>query len=152
MAKAKKKGRGGRKPIPKCKAFLLCERVIVEAETGNVSVISSFTGFLVQVFPGSIGPCTAFLQLVDGIGRYQVTVEIHDLRNNVIIAKSPTIDMEFPERPNRANLAIRIPQLALPHDGAYDVVVLAGEQEIERQQFTVNTLEASDGTESEQND
>ena len=98
-------------------------------------------------FPGRIRRCTAFLQLVDGIGSYDVTVEIHDLQKDVVIARSPSIQIQFEERPNRVNLLIPIPALQLEHIGAYDVLVLGNGQELERQQFFADSRERPDETE-----
>jgi hypothetical protein len=74
--------------------------------------------------------------LVDGIGRYEITVEIHDLQENQVIARSPAVQVDFPSRLHRVNLMIPLPPLPLQHPGAYDVVVFAGQHEIDRQQFS----------------
>src|SRR5437764_669259 len=130
MAK-RKKG----KPPPKCKAILLCDVVIIDAMTGKTSIIGVFDGFNLAQFPGNIGPFNAFLQLTDGIGKYRITVEVHDLREDKVLARAEIAEMEFQDRATKGNLLIPVPPLPLQHEGVYDFVVLADGQEIDRQQF-----------------
>lgn len=131
---AKKAGKG-KKPPPKCKAILLCDQTIVEAVTGKVSIIGIFDSWNFPQFPHPTRPFMAFLQLTDGIGKYAVSVEVHDLHADQIIAQARMAEMMFPERKTKVNLMIPVPPLLLQHTGSYDFVVLADGQEIDRQQF-----------------
>jgi hypothetical protein len=128
-------GPNGMKPPPKCKAILLCDQVIIDAMTGKASLVGLFDRFNLPTFPGTIPPFWAFLQLVDGIGRYSLTIEVDDLRENAIFARLPPVVVEFPERVNRVNLPIRVGGLPLPHPGVYDFIVLADGQLIDRQRL-----------------
>lgn len=141
---AKTRQRRGQNPPPRCKAILLCDQTILDAVTGNVSIIGTFTEFILPSFPGRTKPVCAFLLLIDGIGRYQVVVEIHDLGEDKIIARSPGMAIHFPERLARINFVTQIPPLPLVHPGTYDVVVLANGQEIDRQQFKAVKREDTD--------
>lgn len=135
MAK-KKPGRGRTgKPPPKCKAILLCDHAIVEAVTGKISVIGIFDRFSLPRFPGFTRPITVYLQLVDGIGRDDIIIEIHDLRENQVLARATGAGIEFSERLTKINLMIPIPPLPIQHGGSYDLVVFADNQEIDRAQF-----------------
>jgi hypothetical protein len=135
MGKSKKTAGNKDKPLPKCKAILLCDTVIVDSRSGKVSIIGILDGFNVIQFPGRIAPFHVFLQLTDGIGKYRVSVEIHDLRDDKIVVRAPLVEIDFRARPGKGNLIIPIPPLPLQHEGGYDFVVLADGQEIDRQQF-----------------
>lgn len=138
MAK-KKPSKKGIIPPPKCKAILLCERTIIEAGTGNVSLIGLFDAFVVRQIPGVTRPFTVYLHLTDGIEdhEYAITVELHDLSNGVIIAKATGPKVKWGDRLSRLNLFIPVPPLRIQHTGTYDFVVLANQQEIDRQKFGV---------------
>ena len=100
MAKKRSAKKKGRKPPPKCKAILLCDTIIVDGMTGKATIVGIFDEFDVPFFPGQTGPCNAFLQLTDGIGEYEITVEIHDLREDKVIARAQLAKMVFKkERP-----------------------------------------------------
>jgi hypothetical protein len=140
MAKKKPAPKKSTKPPPRCKAILLCDQAIVEAVTGKVSLIGIFDRFALRKFPGPIRPFTAFLQLTDGIGKYNITIEVHDLREDKVLARAPIVAMEFKDRAAKANLMIPVPPLLLKHAGGYDFVVLADGQEIDRQQFLAHSV------------
>jgi hypothetical protein len=142
MAKKKSREPRGQKPPPRCKAILLCEQAIIEAGTGNVSVIGIFDRFVVPEIPGRTRAFTVYLHLTDGIGRYDVVVEVHDLQEDKVIGRADGIALRFPERLHRQNVIVLVPPLSIHHPGRYDVVVFVDGQEIDRQQFRAD--EASD--------
>src|SRR5205823_10704554 len=94
-----------------------------------------FNGFSVPAFPGHTSPCNAFVQLTDGIGNYQITVEVRDLRDDVVVGRGEIANLTFQERATKRNLILPLPPVRLQHGGLYDFVVLADGQEIDRQQF-----------------
>ncbi|MFL5243034.1 MAG: DUF6941 family protein [Gemmataceae bacterium] len=131
----KKTGKQATKPPPKCKAILLCDTVIVDAISQKPTMVGIFGGFNVPGFPGYTSPCNAFLQLTDGIGTYRITVEVRDLRDDLVVGRGEIAELVFQERAAKHNLIIPVPPMQLQHDGLYDFVVLADGQEIDRQQF-----------------
>jgi len=149
MAKEKKPSGKAGKPPPRCKAILLCDQLIVDAQTGKVSVIGVFDGFVVPTMPGRTRPSNAFLQLTDGIGNYSITVEIHDLLEDRVIARAKLAEIGFASRATKGNLVIPVPPLPIDHVGVYDFVVLADGQEIDRQQFTTKLIGNDDNAEEE---
>jgi hypothetical protein len=155
---ARKKGTPGREtlPPPKCKAILLCDQVIVDARTGKHSVIGIFDSFGVPAFPSLTSACTVFLQLTSGIGSCQIALEIHDLRNGLVIARAEGPAVEFSDRSAKINLIILLPPIPLKHGGLYDFVVLSNNEEIDRQQFRAQSFtrkgESDDGGEDEETD
>jgi hypothetical protein len=138
------------KPPPKCKAILLCEQVIVEAVTSRISIINSFNTFSVGKLPSATSRFTVFLQLTDGHEECEVTIEVHDLREDEVIARSPSMSVAFPEKLITVAVVIQCPPLPVVHSGAYDVVVMADGQEIDRQKVHVKAREESN--EEEQDD
>lgn len=142
--KSTKKGRAGKKPPPKCKAFLLCQGTIIEQDTGNVTIINTFSAFYVGQFPGQTGAFLIFIQLTDGIGEYNAEVEIMDLQDDRTIARAVgPARLVFPAKLSRMNVMIPIPPLPVSHNGRYEIRVLANNQLIERQIFEVNPTEAA---------
>ena len=115
--------------------ILLCERTIIEAGTGKVSLISTFERFEIPAFPDVSHPCELFLLLVDGIGRYDLVAEIHDLHDDTIVAQTPPFAVEWPERLDRLTVIIPIAPIPFEHGGQYDIVVLGDGQEIDRYKY-----------------
>lgn len=132
------------KPPPKCKAILLCDQVIIDAVTRKTSLINIFDKLLVSSFPGTTKSFMVYMQFVDGIGSYGLSVEIHDLRENTILARLQETRIEFQERVNKFVVIFSVPQLPLPHGGTYDFVVFADGQEIDRQKFEATVVALGD--------
>ncbi|HUY35172.1 MAG TPA: hypothetical protein VMV69_20675 [Pirellulales bacterium] len=126
-------GPSGRKPPPKCKALLICDHCREDPRTARVSVIDILESFRVNDFPTRSPPFTVFSQLVDGIGVYAVSLEIHDLLDGEVVAMADIVELFFSERPARMDFIIPDVSVPLPHFGRYDLVLLANGQEIERQ-------------------
>jgi hypothetical protein len=123
-------------PHPVCKAILLCQNTIVEAETASVSLIGIFDSFLVDDTL-TTGRAEAFCQITEAEGRYEFAVEIQDLQNGQVIAEAQGVTIEIANRLMRANVIFPIPPMRLPSLGVYDFVILANGSEIDRQQFRV---------------
>jgi hypothetical protein len=77
----------------------------------------------------------AYVQLVDGIGRYTLTIEVRDLRDDVLLARMPSVLIEFSDRISKTALAMIMTPVRIPHPGLFDFVILADDDEIERQKF-----------------
>jgi hypothetical protein len=123
------------KPPPGCKAILLCEQTTVDAGTGKVSLIGLIRTLTLAEFPGRSERMKLFLQLVDGIGEYGLTVEVHDLAEGRVIARLKGPRISFLSRPATHQLFLTMPALPIPQPGKYDVIVLGNGTEIDRQQF-----------------
>lgn len=125
----------GSRPTPVCKAILLCNQLIRDVTTGKASLIGIFDAFRLETVPGHTRPVTAFLQLIEGIGSYVLTVEVHDLQADKVIARATTESVEFENRLQKREIGV--PPLPVAHVGIYDFVVLANGKEVDRQQFAV---------------
>lgn len=132
----------GKKPPPKCKAFLLCQGTIIEQNSGNVTIVNTFNAFGVSKFPGHIGQFLIFIQLTNGIGEYDAEVEIVDLQDDRTIARAVgPAKLKFPDKLSRMNVMIPMPPLPLLHAGSYEIRVLADKQLIEQQIFDAMEVE-----------
>ena len=152
MAKKRSGGPRGVIPPPRCKAILLCDQVLVDALTGHYSAIGIFDVFRLPVFPGPTRPFAVYVQLTSGIGSYAITLEIHDLSDNNLLARASGPVINFPERSAKAHVIILSPPVGLPSPGPYDFVVLANGQEIDRQQFLATSIEGADDEQDEAED
>jgi hypothetical protein len=125
----------GQKPLPVCKAILLCDEVRHDPEFGKFSIIGILTGFVLPAFPGWMTPFCVYLFLVDIMGEYAITTQIWDLRDNEEIARSPDLRIGRPGELSRQELWFPVKGVYLDHPGAYDLIVFADEREIDRIRF-----------------
>jgi len=134
------------KPLPRCKAILLCERAILEAGTGQWSLIGIIHKLVFPRLPAQTRPMTAYLQLVEGIGSYKITAEVWDLTAGHSLAQGQGTTVEFRDRLGIIQFSLPLPPLPLHHEATFDVVVFADSQEIDRQKFTVSCARADGNT------
>jgi len=125
--------RAAHKPLPQCKAFLICEEVGINSMTGQFNLYNVVNSLPFQVFPAASRPLVAFLQLYDGIGQYEVSVELRDLADERSVAAGIFGHLDFPERLVKMELAIPIDSMRLPHPGRYEIAVLLDGQELAMQ-------------------
>ena len=147
--KKQPKKKRAQKPPPTCKALLLCDKTIIEAVTDKVSIIGVFDALRVPSVPGKTPPFTVFIQLTDGIGRYDVVIEIHDLAKDVVLGRGTGIGLNWPQKLLKLNVMIPCPPIPVARAGLYDLVVIANGEEIDRQKFAVIDLSHGDGDEDE---
>jgi hypothetical protein len=139
----------GTTPPPRCKAILLCEKAIIEAGTQQVSLIGITDTLMVPGLPGVLQPFSVYLQLTDGIGHYQASVEFRDLAEDIVMARAAVGTVKWDDRLETINLIMPVRPIEVQRTGAYDLVVLADGQEIERRRFTVsvrNDTQEGEGT------
>ena len=86
------------KPLPHCKALLLCEKVTESQITGKITLHNLIEKFRLRAFPGRSNRFTIFLQVYDGIGRYAMTLEVNDLADGSSLAVIEVDDLDFPDR------------------------------------------------------
>ncbi|HEV3341911.1 MAG TPA: hypothetical protein VG125_16205 [Pirellulales bacterium] len=123
------------KPLPHCKALLLCEKVTESQLTDKITLHNLIETFNLRSFPGRSTPFTIFLQVYDGIGRYPITVEVNDLTGGLTIAEIDLDDFDFPERLVMIQMTAPIDSVPLPHPGRYELVIVLDGQPLARQYF-----------------
>lgn len=117
------------KPLPQCKAFLLCEGITEDEATGQLCLNKLIETLRFRSFPAEAVPFMVFVQLYDGIGRYQLAVELRDLSNNTSTAVTMPSSLDFPERLVKMDVILPIDSFRLPHAGRYEVAVLLDGEE-----------------------
>lgn len=78
------------KPLPQCKALLICEGAGVDAITGQFSLFQLVNSLHFAEFPAQAQPLLVFLQLYDGIGRYGLSIELRDLAARLFGSITPS--------------------------------------------------------------
>ena len=104
---ARKKKPPGKIPPPVCKAILLCDAILTDPFTGKTSIVGVFERFFVPQFPGMTTNFFVYVQIANGIGRCQITVEVRNVQQDKNIAVATVAEMEFTDRAAKTFLACR---------------------------------------------
>lgn len=119
---------------PVAVGLLLCEQVIVEEHTGNVTPVNCFSFRIAENVPGESAPFTVVAFLTDGIGKVTLKVTIERLDTLEEIYERET-SVTFPEPLYRLRLIARVRGCFLPVEGDYTVNLLANGETIAQNRF-----------------
>lgn len=130
------------KPLPQCRAFLICEEAEVDDVTDRFSLFQIVNELNFPSFPAQAPPLSVFLQLYDGMGRYDLSVELRNLADDTHVTAEFFSELEFPERLVKMELVIPIDSMRLPAAGRYEIAIFVDGSELATQFIDV---EVADG-------
>ncbi len=128
-------------PLPMVLGLTVCEKVIVEEGTKNVSLVSTFTKLFVEEFPSPPQRFAIYTVLTNAVGdaTIELTVTRLDSDEEVYSLRRP---LRFPDRLAEVRVLYRLREVMFPAAGWYQFTLyLDGEwltqrrlQVVERQQ------------------
>ena len=107
------------KPKPKCLAMLLCDYVIVDAETRNKSLIGIFNRINASKYPVRHDRMHVFVALTDGHGEYKASLKVKNSRGEELLSLGGDVKMKDPLGVAELNFNIR--GMVIPEPGRYFV-------------------------------
>ncbi len=122
--------------LPIALALSICESVVVEERTRNVSLINCFTTRLVTVFPSPPQKMAAVAFFVDGFGDIGLKMVIEHVATGDIIYEEHH-QMKFSDPLQESRAVFRFGDLVFPQPGKYDVSLIAEGEFIAHHSFHV---------------
>jgi hypothetical protein len=107
-------------PLPVALSLTVCEKVIVEERTRNITLVSTFTKLVVDHFPTPPQRFSAFAVLTDVSGRGTIGLAVTSLETNVEIY-SRRLSVNFQDRLAEVPILFRVLECAFPKPGRYQV-------------------------------
>jgi hypothetical protein len=77
--------------VPVARGLLLCERVIIEEQTRNISLINCFNRRLVGDFPSRPQEFNVYAVLANGRGTMQVDCRVTSLADDTVVYERPVL-------------------------------------------------------------
>jgi hypothetical protein len=121
---------------PNACGLLLCEQVIIEEGTKNLTPVNCFTHRTVRQFPSQPFPFVVFAVLTDGFGKMPLEVAVQRLDNlDESYRRSGQIEFRTPlqQRP----CIIRIRDCSFPVAGDYQVMLLVDHELVAQQRLRI---------------
>jgi hypothetical protein len=126
---------------PVAVGLLLCEQVIVEASTRNVTPVNCFHRRAVARFPSGPLPFVVFAILTDGLG--QIPLEL-------LIQRLDTLEQlyrydftcSFSDPLHEVRCMIRVLNCSFPVPGYYQVTLLAKKEIVGQRRFQITQTES----------
>ena len=109
--------------LPVAVGLSLCEQVVIEEKTHNVTLVNCFTARTAARFPSEPIPFVAYALLTDGLGEITLEVVIQRLDTlDVVHRRSATARFTDPLQTMRCRIRLRS---SFPIPGHYQVTLLA---------------------------
>ena len=115
--------------IPVARGLSICEQVIVEENTKNITLVNVFTTMRVDQFPSESRRFYVVALLSDGLGEISLQVRMGRLDTFEIIRIIP-LTMRFTDRTQEVRFLLRVNNCRFPVAGDYQVVLTANGQPI----------------------
>jgi len=116
--------------------LLLCEQVIVEEKTRNITPVNCFTSRTVEQLPSETFPFIVFAILTDGAGEISLEVIIQRLDSLDEIYRS-SLSFRFTNPLQEVRCIFRIRDCSFPVSGYYQVTLLADNESVAQRKFRI---------------
>jgi hypothetical protein len=118
--------------------LFLCEQVIVEAGTRNVTPVNCFRRRGVDRFPSDVVPLVVFAILTDGLGQLHFELVLERLDTFEDVARY-RFSLRFVDPLHEARCILRLRDCSFPVPGYYQVTLLADKELVAQRKFEVIT-------------
>lgn len=132
-------------PTPVVKAFLVCDHVIHDAQTGKKSLIGVFHELRADRFPAVHPVLWIYANLTDARGKYTFEIRLVDVERNNILGKGTPPEIPIPGPLQTTELSAQLRNVQLPGPGTYEFHLLANEQLIATKAIRVSPVDGSEG-------
>ena len=115
--------------LPVVRGVFLCDQVIVEERTRNISLIGCFTRRVVSEFPTPPQRFVVYAVFANGSGTIPVEVKVLDLEDASVIYEQELL-VTFADPLLELRFSFRIGSLIFPRPGSYEVAIESGGEPI----------------------
>jgi hypothetical protein len=105
-------------PIPSVLAMLLCDQIIIDAQSQKKSLIGIFDNFNALTFPAMTN-CAVYAKLADAEGAYNFQIRVVNLKDEKLIGEVSTSGT-IQTRLEPADMAINLIGFMVPEPGKYE--------------------------------
>lgn len=109
---------------PEARGLVVCDRIDVDPNSKNVSLVNCFSRLHVGQFPSAPVNFGVYSALTGGLGRVVMRVMVSRLPDNRL-AYSRDLPVEFKDRVEETRFVLRLQQVVFPEPGQYVVELLA---------------------------
>ena len=132
----------GNKPQPVVKAFLVCDQVIHDAQTGKKSLIGVFHELRADRFPAVHPTLWIYANLTNARGKYKIEIQMVDVERNNVLGKGTPPEIEIPGPLQTTEISAQLRNVALPAPGTYEFLLMVNGELLATKAVRVSALRA----------
>ena len=133
----------GAQPLPIVKAFLICDQVIHDAQTGKKSLIGVFHELRADRFPAVHPMLWIYANLTDARGRYNFEIRLVEMSKNEVLGTGNPPPIEIPGPLQTTELSAQLRNVTLPRAGMYEFHLSANNQLVATKAIRVLQVQAA---------
>lgn len=132
-------------PLPVIKAFLVCDKVIQDAQTGKKSLIGLFHEIKANTFPTVHHELWIYANLTDAHGHYVFEIRFVNASDaNRVVGHSQPSPITIPGPLQTTELSALLRRVALPGPGTYEFQLIANGELAATKSIRVTTVRSPD--------
>jgi hypothetical protein len=128
-------------PLPVCKAFLVCDQIIQDAQTGKKSLIGVFHELRASRFPAVHPVLWIYANLTDAHGRYAFQIHLLDVNRNNVLGRGAPPPIDIPGPLQTTELAAQLRNVQLPGPGTFEFQLLCNDELVATKAIRVTGME-----------
>jgi hypothetical protein len=109
-------------PPPIVLGLTICEKVIVEEGTRNVTIMSTFTRLVVEEFPSPPQRFSVYSVVTEGLGDATILLTVTNLETDEEVDRIER-GIHFPDRLTEVRLVFQIRECSFPVEGTYQITL-----------------------------
>lgn len=109
------------------KAFLVCDQILQDAQTGKKSLIGVFHELRAERFPAVHPLLWIYANLTDAHGRYSFQIRLVDVERGEVLGRGEPPPIDIPGPLQTTELSAQLRNVALPRAGTYEFQLLVNE-------------------------
>ncbi len=110
-------------PLPVVRGLTICEKVIVEEGTKNVTLVSTFTKLVVGEFPSPPQRFAVYTVLTEGEGAGTIDLVVTQLETSEKVFEG-SLPVRFSDRLTELRILFRVTTCIFPEPGTYQITLL----------------------------
>jgi len=114
----------GGTPHPVVKAFLICDQVIHDAQSGKKTLVGVFHELRAEQFPAVHPVLWIYANLTDARGKYAFEIRFFDIERNTVLGQGTPPEITIPGPLQTTELSAQLRNIALPGPGTYEFQLL----------------------------
>ena len=118
----------GAKPQPVVKAFLVCDQVIHDAQSGKKSLVGVFHELRADRFPAVHPILWIYANLTNARGKYTFEIRLVDVERNNVLGRGTPPEIEIPGPLQTTEISAQLRNIALPAPGTYEFHLLVNDE------------------------
>ena len=133
----------GKVLLPVVKAFLICDQVIHDAQTGKKTLVGVFHELRADRFPAVHPVLWIYANLTDARGKYAFEIRLVDVERNNVLGKGTPPEITIPGPLQTTELSAQLRNVALPGPGTYEFQLLTNGELVATKAVRVGPVDPS---------